>query len=53
MEGEKGYWKVDMNDVVVRNSMVTYEGDPPPPPFPPPSLSEGKKLGWILSLAWQ
>ena len=45
MEGEKGYWKVDMNDVVVRNSMVTYEGELkyPPPPLPPPSPSEGKK----------
>ena len=44
MEGEKGHWKVDLNDVVVRNSMVTHDGalTYPPPPLPPPSPSEGK-----------
>uniref|UniRef100_A0A7S4JTJ4 proton-translocating NAD(P)(+) transhydrogenase n=1 Tax=Paramoeba aestuarina TaxID=180227 RepID=A0A7S4JTJ4_9EUKA len=45
MEGEKGYWNVNLEDVVVRNSMVTQDGTSmyPPPPLPAPSPSEGQK----------
>lgn len=44
MEGEKGFWNVNLEDVVVRNSMVTSDGNMmyPPPALPPPSPTEGQ-----------
>jgi len=45
MEGEKGYWNVNLEDVVVRNAMTTFDGKNmyPPPALPPPSPTETKK----------